>query len=100
MSELLGSFGDNELSPECLDGTSNWLTPETISIPQSYTSYLAPIASHKLYTDIQQRKQPELFHTPMVCKLKRHALLAEPQPIFTFEHPNRCAPCAVVNATA
>ena len=25
MSELLGSFGDNELSPECLDGAQKFL---------------------------------------------------------------------------
>ena len=25
ISELLGSFGDNELSPECLDGAQNFL---------------------------------------------------------------------------
>lgn len=25
VSELLGSFGDNELSPECLDGAQNFL---------------------------------------------------------------------------
>ena len=26
VSELLGSFGDNELSPECLDGAQRFLT--------------------------------------------------------------------------
>lgn len=26
VSELLGSFGDNELSPECLDGAQHLLT--------------------------------------------------------------------------
>ena len=25
VSELLGSFGDNELSPECLDGAQSFL---------------------------------------------------------------------------
>lgn len=25
VSELLGSFGDNELSPECIDGAIRWL---------------------------------------------------------------------------
>jgi protein arginine N-methyltransferase 5 len=27
VSELLGSFGDNELSPECLDGAQRFLAP-------------------------------------------------------------------------
>lgn len=29
VSELLGSFGDNELSPECLDGAMRFLQRET-----------------------------------------------------------------------
>lgn len=29
VSELLGSFGDNELSPECLDGAQRFLKPDT-----------------------------------------------------------------------
>jgi len=28
ISELLGSFGDNELSPECLDGAARFLKGE------------------------------------------------------------------------
>jgi len=28
ISELLGSFGDNELSPECLDGAQRYLKGE------------------------------------------------------------------------
>jgi hypothetical protein len=35
VSELLGSFGDNELSPECLDGAQRFLKPDGISIPSS-----------------------------------------------------------------
>ena len=50
ISELLGSFGDNELSPECLDGAQKCLKPGGISIPSSYTSYIAPISSAKLWT--------------------------------------------------
>ena len=49
MSELLGSFGDNELSPECLDGAQSFLADDGISIPADYTSYCAPITSQKLY---------------------------------------------------
>ncbi|KAK3011206.1 hypothetical protein RJ639_011739, partial [Escallonia herrerae] len=36
VSELLGSFGDNELSPECLDGAQRFLKQDGISIPSSY----------------------------------------------------------------
>jgi protein arginine N-methyltransferase 5 len=31
VSELLGSFGDNELSPECLDGAMRFLKREQLS---------------------------------------------------------------------
>ncbi|CAM9602939.1 unnamed protein product [Sphacelaria rigidula] len=48
VSELLGSWGDNELSPECLDGAQRFLKPGGISIPQEYTSYVAPMSSHKV----------------------------------------------------
>ena len=72
VSELLGSFGDNELSPECLDGAqrflkrecgwwdgskeAGWLTTfgilaDGISIPSSYTAHLAPLSSAKLYNE-------------------------------------------------
>jgi hypothetical protein len=40
VSELLGSFGDNELSPECLDGAQWFLKPDGISIPSSYWTLL------------------------------------------------------------
>lgn len=38
MSELLGSFGDNELSPECLIPTEKYLKPGGIYFPWSYTN--------------------------------------------------------------
>jgi len=36
VSELLGSFGDNEVSLEYLDGAQRFLKPDGISIPSSY----------------------------------------------------------------
>uniref|UniRef100_A0A8C3V0I7 Protein arginine N-methyltransferase 5 n=1 Tax=Catharus ustulatus TaxID=91951 RepID=A0A8C3V0I7_CATUS len=53
VSELLGSFGDNELSPECLDGARGCLKEDGVSIPQSYTSFLAPVSSSKLYNEVR-----------------------------------------------
>ncbi len=53
VSELLGSFGDNELSPECLDGAQRFLKSNGISIPCSYTSHLQPITSAKLWSEVQ-----------------------------------------------
>ena len=65
VSELLGSFGDNELSPECLDGAQRFLAPKGlrglnepggVSIPVDYTSYLAPVAAGKLWNEAKHSK--------------------------------------------
>ncbi|KAG2500070.1 hypothetical protein HYH03_002347 [Edaphochlamys debaryana] len=92
VSELLGSFGDNELSPECLDGAQRFLAPGGISIPAAYTSFLAPATSHKLHHDVKSYKDLEHFETPYVVRLHRHHLISPTQPLFTFVHPNTDAP--------
>ena len=73
VSELLGSFADNELSPECLDGITPLLNPSHgISIPCSYSSYLTPLAAPKLHTDILSRTitDKEAPGTPYVVMLQ------------------------------
>ncbi|KAI9846553.1 MAG: methyltransferase protein [Thelocarpon superellum] len=75
VSELLGSFGDNELSPECLDGVQHVLHPEHgISIPASYTAHLTPVAAPRLHTTISSRvaADPTAPETPYVVML--HAI--------------------------
>ncbi|EXJ55589.1 protein arginine N-methyltransferase 5 [Cladophialophora yegresii CBS 114405] len=73
ISELLGSFGDNELSPECLDGVQHLLNPvHGISIPASYTAHITPIATPKLYADIihgMSPSNPSATETPYVVML-------------------------------
>uniref|UniRef100_A0A8C5H4G8 Protein arginine N-methyltransferase 5 n=1 Tax=Gouania willdenowi TaxID=441366 RepID=A0A8C5H4G8_GOUWI len=92
VSELLGSFGDNELSPECLDGAQHFLKEDGVSIPCSYTSFLAPLSSSKLYNEVrgcrEHDKDPQShFETPYVVRLHNFHELSEPQPCFTFTHP-------------
>ncbi|XP_077088913.1 protein arginine N-methyltransferase 5 [Siphateles boraxobius] len=92
VSELLGSFGDNELSPECLDGAQHFLKDGGVSIPCSYTSFLAPLSSSKLYNEVrgcrERDKDPEChFETPYVVRLHNFHQLADPKPCFTFVHP-------------
>lgn len=53
VSELLGSLGDNELSPECLDGAQRFLKPDGLSIPAAYTSQLQPIAAFRVWSDVK-----------------------------------------------
>ncbi|KAH0643669.1 hypothetical protein KY289_034643 [Solanum tuberosum] len=87
VSELLGSFGDNELSPECLDGAQRFLKENGISIPSSYTSFFQPVTASKLYNDIKSHKDLVHFETAYVVKFHRVARLTSPQPVFTFNHP-------------
>nr|CAG4638995.1 EOG090X028A [Daphnia magna] len=94
VSELLGSFGDNELSPECLDGAQKFLKDDGISIPSSYTSFLGPIQSSKLYNEVRscrERDKPYYtsFEMSYVVHFRNRTELAEPQALFTFTHPNR-----------
>lgn len=102
VSELLGSFGDNELSPECLDGAQKHLKPDGISIPCQSTSYLNPLMSSKLLSTLREsvhhratahstkqhlnRSQAE---SPHVVYIKNAFNITEPKPVFIFDHPNR-----------
>jgi protein arginine N-methyltransferase 5 len=96
VSELLGSFGDNELSPECLDGAQKCLKPAGVSIPQSYTSFLAPIATSKLWTmakgfNSSNSTITDGLNTAYVVKFRSAFQFAQAQPLFTFAHPNWAA---------
>ncbi|CEJ58539.1 Putative Protein methyltransferase RmtC [Penicillium brasilianum] len=75
VSELLGSFADNELSPECLDGINDLINPvHGISIPASYSAHLTPISAPKLHSDVvnQTVSNPAAPETPYVVML--HAI--------------------------
>ncbi|KAF4614217.1 hypothetical protein D9613_007754 [Agrocybe pediades] len=103
VSELLGSFGDNELSPECLDGAMRFLKPSGISIPSSYTAHLAPLSSSKLYNEARSTKQEKSMETPYVVMFQAVNILSgtkatadgrcgpQVQECWEFEHPRRDA---------
>ena len=79
VSELLGSFADNELSPECLDGVQHVLHPEHgINIPQSYSAHLTPIVSPRLYADLLSRPSQgtEKWEIPHVVMLHQYDYLS------------------------
>ncbi len=99
VSELLGSFGDNELSPECLDGAQKLLKPTGISIPSKYTSYINPIMSSRVYNLIRrcnERSNPRdrisssqnQSEHMYVVYLKNAFHIANPASLFEFVHPN------------
>lgn len=112
VSELLGSFGDNELSPECLDCAQTLLKDDGISIPCKSISYINPIMSSKLYNAMRQLVRSDCArlqdtssdsttsYSPMsnlaitketnfVTLLKNIYNIGMPQPLFEFIHPNR-----------
>ncbi|KAF1923983.1 protein arginine N-methyltransferase HSL7 [Didymella exigua CBS 183.55] len=80
ISELLGSFADNELSPECLDGVQHVLNPEHgLSIPSRYTAHFTPLATPKLWADIHGRStsvDPNAFDIPWVVMLSQFDYLS------------------------
>lgn len=101
VSELLGSFGDNELSPECLDGAQKHLKDDGISIPCKSTSYINPVMSQKLFTNVrelsyQYRFRPttieSALETMYVVYIKNAYHITPPKQLFTFEHPNHDVP--------
>lgn len=55
LSELLGSFADNELSPECLVGTQNCLISGGVYIPQNSSSFMACCMSSRIWNNVTPR---------------------------------------------
>lgn len=94
VSELLGSFSDNELSPECLDGVYNAVKDDAICIPQSYTSHLHPIMSSKLYVGVyglaESSKIPidTLLQSHFVVNIRNFYSPCDTKEVFTFSHLN------------
>ncbi|GJJ08559.1 hypothetical protein Clacol_002777 [Clathrus columnatus] len=101
VSELLGSFGDNELSPECLDGAMRFLGQNGVSIPSSYTAYLTPLSSTKLYSEVHSSlKDDKVAETPYVVLFNAVNILSNDdqgprkqcggciQKCWSFAHPN------------
>ncbi|RZF40153.1 hypothetical protein LSTR_LSTR010105 [Laodelphax striatellus] len=64
---------------------------DAISIPCSYTSYLSPQQSMRLYNEVRGGnelvKELSRFEMPYVVHQKNRFIIGEPQPLFTFHHP-------------
>jgi protein arginine N-methyltransferase 5 len=101
VSELMGSFGDNELSPECLDGVQHLLKPTGVSIPQNSKSYLQPIMHKGIYGQIQRKNdapgRPRVEYSEgteinWLSYLMSVFHIDEAKELFTFVHPNKDVP--------
>lgn len=77
VSELLGSFADNELSPECLDGVQRVLHPEHgVSIPTRYSAHLTPIATPRIHSDLLSKIGNDKWDIPYVVMLHQQHFLS------------------------
>ncbi|KAH8739245.1 hypothetical protein FG386_000002 [Cryptosporidium ryanae] len=94
ISELLGSFGDNELAPECLYSAQKFLEDGGIMIPQSYTSFIEPISCRKIWNNVLKLKRDYPMETTYVSKLKSNSFISieGSKKVFTFNHPLKKIP--------
>ena len=84
VSELLGSFGDNEASPECIFGAWSCLNPDGgICIPQRYVSSLEPVSCEKAW--VTARETHKLEHL-LVSALYSCYKPCNPEFLFEFDH--------------
>jgi len=84
VSELLGSFGCNELSPECLDMLMAKCRNDCISIPANYTSYVAPLSSLSIHHTMDGSRE-----LPCVVRTHAAAQLCKEQACWAFLHPTK-----------
>jgi protein arginine N-methyltransferase 5 len=100
VSELLGSWGDNELSPECLDSVEQdgLLAENGVMIPTSYESYIAPISASKLWMQARDKyvsKGKNGLDFPYVVNFHSCNLLAEAKSLFKVKYIYFQCPCTI-----
>ncbi|KAJ2484626.1 hypothetical protein EV174_002291 [Coemansia sp. RSA 2320] len=93
VSELLGSFADNELAPECLADAHRLLAPGGVCIPQRCSAYVAPLSSAVLHAraaanaaSAGKDAAPGL-ETPYVVNLHAAHVLADARAVWSFDFP-------------
>ncbi|KAA8492043.1 Protein arginine N-methyltransferase 1.5 [Porphyridium purpureum] len=90
LCEMLGSFGDNELAPECIDAIArDHLKPDGVCIPSKVSSFVAPLASAKLYNEVcafGNRARAD-FESPYIVSIHRGMIVAPEEECFVFELP-------------
>ncbi|KAL3232076.1 Uncharacterized protein RNJ44_03992 [Nakaseomyces bracarensis] len=92
ISELLGSFGCNELSPECLEAVEKYHSHKnTVYIPKSYSSFIAPISSPVFYQKLNQlhARNPHVYEQPWVLhNIPYNILSSKVNEVWTMKHPD------------
>lgn len=99
VSELLGSFGDNELSPECLDGAQRHLKPDGISIPCKSSTYICPVMTTTIYENVMKKlafsDDKKMYAKPTevnyLVYFSNAYFIDKTKMLWKFEHPNKDA---------
>ncbi|XP_055333061.1 protein arginine N-methyltransferase 5-like [Paramacrobiotus metropolitanus] len=85
--EMLGCFADDECCPECLAVPQKFLQPDGISIPSTYSSYLMPISSTRLYGEVLNSSSRLLEHMQAFYPNQFDFLgFASEARVFSFHH--------------
>ncbi|SCU97241.1 LAFA_0G10506g1_1 [Lachancea sp. 'fantastica'] len=89
ISELLGSFGCNELAPESLLNVEKYSCKDTtVFIPQSYSSFVAPISAPLLFQTLSKINMPDAFEKPWIIHNIPHCITSTKlNEIWSFHHP-------------
>lgn len=71
ISELIGSFGCNELMPECIDGISrsDICDPDCIFIPENLQVHIAPVYSPRLWKTASDISTDKLY-VPLIPEME------------------------------
>ena len=89
ISELLGSFGDNELSPECLELSETVLTDIGAMIPTSHKSYVTPVSYPYNYNKIKHISDYNYNQPFVVLPHKIYYPYNSVKELFTFNYPDK-----------
>ncbi|ODV87593.1 hypothetical protein CANARDRAFT_26973 [[Candida] arabinofermentans NRRL YB-2248] len=91
ISELLGSFGCNELSPECLDSIEKYCDGQNcIFIPKEYSSFVAPAFSPSIYKKLCNSRDSTKFHQMYIPMCDQFDTLSSKYAkLWTFKHPSK-----------
>ena len=92
VSELLGSFGDNELSAECMDSACSWLVEGGVCIPERSVSFLVPVRNARVTGQLAAGGS-DGHEMPYVVQLYACERVVEEdgRPCFVFAHPVQSA---------
>eukprot|EP00186_Timspurckia_oligopyrenoides_P000172 CAMPEP_0182446154 /NCGR_PEP_ID=MMETSP1172-20130603/4023_1 /TAXON_ID=708627 /ORGANISM="Timspurckia oligopyrenoides, Strain CCMP3278" /LENGTH=627 /DNA_ID=CAMNT_0024642039 /DNA_START=137 /DNA_END=2020 /DNA_ORIENTATION=+ len=90
IADMIGALGDNELLPEYVDIMSRSMKDDCVVIPRSITSFIAPLTSPKLSSEVRLLGDGSVkWERPYLVAMNRAQAVAPPQPCFEFHFPLR-----------